>query len=65
MKPEEQIAWLARELATVYFMKRGIVSIKVRDLAVVKGASLQEAIEGVERIRATQRKFNKTFGFTT
>jgi hypothetical protein len=62
MTPEEQIAWLAREHATVFFMTRGTVSVKVRDLAAVKGETLREAIEGIQRLRETNKRFHAMLG---
>jgi hypothetical protein len=50
MDEKQQIEWLQREKAAVWFGKNG-VKVKVRDFSPISGKTLQEAIDFVEHFR--------------
>lgn len=58
MTPEEQLAWLAREQAILYCLKRGY-SIKVQDQTAVKGLTIDEAIAEIQRRRQENQQFTQ------
>jgi hypothetical protein len=51
MDPQEQLAWLLANNATVWFTKKNGVKIKVDDRNSISGHTLEQAIANVEQSR--------------
>jgi hypothetical protein len=54
MNEKQQIEWLARERATVWFGKEG-VKVKVHDFHPIEGKTLEHAISSIEMFRKDRR----------